>query len=40
MLKFEFKAEEIIVFVKNIRKGIKWYIHFIGKPVIILPKSA
>jgi len=34
MLKFEFKVEAIIIFIKNIKKGIRWYIHFIGKPVI------
>ena len=35
MLKYEFKVEAIIMFVKSIKKGIKWYIHFIQKPVIL-----
>ena len=34
MLKFEFAVEEIIIFIKNIKKGIEWYVHFIGKSVI------
>ena len=29
VLKSEFLVEAIIIFVKSIRKGIKWYIHFI-----------
>ena len=35
MLKSEFPVEAIIIFVKSIKKGIKWYIHFIQKPVIL-----
>ena len=34
MLKFEFAIEAIITFGKNIKKGIKWYVHFIGKSII------
>ena len=34
VLKFEFAVEVIIIFVKNIKKGIKWCVHFIGKSVI------
>jgi len=34
VLKSEFMVEAIIIFVKNIKKHFKWYIHFIGKPVI------
>ena len=34
MFKFEYAVEAIIIFVKNIKKGIKWYVHFIGKSVI------
>ena len=30
VLKFEFVIEAIIIFVKNIKKGIKWYVHFIS----------
>jgi len=33
-LKFEFVIEAIIIFVKNIKKGIEWYVHFIGKSII------
>ena len=36
MLKFEFAAELIIIFIKNIIKGINWYVPFIGKSVIII----
>ena len=32
--KFEFIEEAIIIFVKHIKKGIKWYVRFIGKSVI------
>ena len=35
MVKSEFPVEAIIIFVKSIKKGIEWYIHFIGKPVIL-----
>ena len=35
MLKSEFLVEAIIIFVKGIKKGIKWHIHFIQKPVIL-----
>ena len=35
MLKPEFLVELIIIFVKSIKKGIEWYIHFIQKPVIL-----
>ena len=42
MIKSRLKAEAIIIFVKSIKKGIEWYVHFIRKPVIrfaiILPK--
>jgi len=34
VLKFEFEIEVIIIFVKNMKKGIKRYVHFIGKSVI------
>ena len=34
MLKFEFVVKAIIIFVKNIKKGIKWYVPFICKSVI------
>ena len=30
----EFKVEAIIIFVKSIKKDIKWYVYFIGKSVI------
>ena len=43
VLKYEFDVEVIITFVNNIKKRIKWYIHFIEKPIIwfatILPKG-
>ena len=35
MLKSEFPVEAIIIFVKSIKKGIKWCIHFIQKPVML-----
>ena len=31
VLIFEFAIEAIVIFVKNLQKGIKWYIHFICK---------
>ena len=31
VLKFEFAIEAIIIFIKSIKKGIRWYVHFIGK---------
>ena len=34
MLKFEFAIEVIIIFVKNMKKGIKRYVHFIGRSVL------
>ena len=34
MLKLEFVVEASIIFVKNIKKGLKWYDRFIGKSVI------
>ena len=34
VLKFEFAVEEIIMFIKNIKKTFEWYVHFIGKSVI------
>ena len=34
LLKFEFAVEAMIIFVKNIKKGIKWYVHFVGKAII------
>ena len=34
VLKFEFPVEAIIVFVKNIKIGIEWYVHFIGNTVM------
>ena len=34
VLKFEFAIEVIVIFVKSIKKGIKWYVHFIGKSII------
>ena len=42
MLKFEFKVEPIIIFIKSIKKA-SGYVHFVGKPVIwtaiILPSN-
>ena len=35
MVKLKFPVEAIIIFVKSIKKYIKWYIHFIQKPVIL-----
>ena len=34
VLKFKFVIEVIIIFIKSIKKGIKWYVHFIGKSII------
>jgi len=34
VLKFQFAIEAIIIFVKSIKKGIEWYVHFIGKSII------
>ena len=34
VLKLEFAIEAIIIFVKSIKRGIKWYFHFIGKSII------
>ena len=34
VLKSEFVAEAIIIFVKSIKNGIEWYIHFLRKPII------
>ena len=35
MLKSEFPIGAIIIFVKSIKKGIEWYIHFTRKPEIL-----
>ena len=35
MFKSEFAVEVIIIYVNSIKIGIKWYIHFIWKPVIL-----
>ena len=43
MFKSEFPVEAIVIFVKSIKKGIEWYVHFKRKPVILfainLPKG-
>ena len=31
MLKFKFATKVIVIFVKNIKKDIEWYVHFICK---------
>ena len=43
MVKFKFPVEVIVILIKSIKIGIKWYIHFIQKLVILfainLPKN-
>ena len=34
VIKFELTIEAIIVFIKSIKKGIKWYVHLIDKSII------